>query len=214
MEKLQREYTENFMYVLNVMFDICNKDEVVHTVADKKDPELFRDATYKVPADVKARFVKFSEANPLVSNCQTDYFTPSFYKFYKLAHLMSDFMQVWDIQMSPNTPEQEFLKEYDMKKAEILKKECEKLLQADYSGTNRVQENSLMLSLATCREALGHLMFRAPEQAEHLDAIFNDMENTVRVLYEQGKMIRPEDLETFYLQFIREAVENPITVNY
>ena len=125
---------------------------------------------------------------------------------------MSDFMQVCDLQKNPNTPEQEFLKEHDMRKAQVLNDELKKLAEADYESTTRTQKNKLLLSLATCREALGHLVFRAPEQAENLDMYLADMENTVRVLYEHGRRISPDNLESFYMTVIREELENPITV--
>jgi hypothetical protein len=196
------------MHVINIMYDISTKDELVHSVPDQGNVER-----YPVQPAVKERFGAFMQANPLVERCQTPDFTPCFHKFYKLVHLMSDFSQVCDLQMNPNTPEQEFLKEFDMRKADALVRECKTLLEADYCSTDRIRKNKLLLSLATCREALGHLMFRSPERAEILDIILNDMENTIRVRYEQEKPIQPDDLETFYLQFLREAVEEPITVS-
>lgn len=207
MGKLQEQYVERFMHVLNTMYDISTKDELVHSVPDQNNVE-----TYKVPAAVKERFGTFLETNPLAEQCQTTDFTQCFHKFYKLIHLMGDFTQVCDLQMNPNTPEQEFLKEFDMRKAETFARECKTLLEADYASTDRIQKNKLLLSLAASREALGHLMFRAPERAEILDIILNDMENTIRVRYEQGKPIHPDDLETFYFQFLREIEEQPITV--
>jgi len=211
MQELQIKYVERFMHVLNIFYDICHKQTVVHSIPDGSEEDV---TTLTVSPEIREHFQVFFDANPLVQECMTEKFTSCFHKFYRLMHLMSDFSQVCDFQLNANTAEQEFLKEYDMKKAKILEEECKKLLEADYVSTDRLQKNKLMLSLAACREALGHLLFRAPEEAEILDIILNDMENTVRIRYEQGKPIHPEDLETFYLQFIREQVENPITVRY
>lgn len=207
MAELQDEYTGRFLQVITTLCSIARKDEIQHSVHGQSDT-----MTYKVTPQVREHFNAFNEANPLVDRCMDSDFTPCFYKFYKLTHLVSDFMQVCDLQKNPNTPEQEFLKEHDMRKAQILDTELKKLVVADYESTTRTQKNKLLLSLATCREALGHLVFRAPEQADTLDIVCADMENTIRVLYEHGKPIAPDDLETFYMQFIREAVENPINI--
>ncbi len=206
-EELQQKYAERFLHVLNVMFDIRAHEEVKHCYPE--DPE---DTVYAVDPRVREHFTAFIETNPLTEECSTENFTRQFNKFYKLMHLMSDFMQVCDLQKNPNTPEQEFLKEYDIKKAQALQEGYQKLLNADYTDMGKIQRNQLVLQMAICREALGHLFFRAPEQAEKLDFILSDMENTIRIRYENGKAMSQEDLETFYLQFIREAAENPIEI--
>ena len=205
--ELQDEYTGRLLQVITGLCNIARKDEIQHVAPGQSDA-----ATYKVPAAIREHFGAFNDANPLVDQCTDSDFTPCFYKFYKLMHLMSDFMQVCDLQKNPNTPEQEFLKEHDMRKAQVLNDELKKLAEADYESTTRTQKNKLLLSLATCREALGHLVFRAPEQAENLDMYLADMENTVRVLYEHGRRISPDNLESFYMTVIREELENPITV--
>lgn len=210
MKELQEKYMERFMHVLNILCAICTQEEVIHSIPDGDEKDI---VTYRVPDDVKKRFTAFIERNPLVETCETSRFTTCFHKFYKLMHLMSDVTQVCDLQMNVNTPEQEFLKGYDMEKANVLNEELTTLLAADYTATDRAQRNRLLLSLARCREALGHLIFRSPEQAKHLDMFLADMENAIRVRYEQEKTIHPDDLEDFYFQFIREYIQNPIVIH-
>ncbi|MFA5829553.1 MAG: hypothetical protein WC843_03595 [Candidatus Gracilibacteria bacterium] len=206
LEKLQEIYSECFMHVLNVLDQIRKQEKVEHSYFDPNK----RVSEHKVSEQVRGHFDDFAKANPMAEHCVTGLFTPIYFKFFKLMHLMSDFKQVCDLRRDPNTPEQMFLREYDMRKADVMFKENFEILMTYYAYPELPPEKKpeIMASLAECRKALSHLRFFDEKRAQDLDVIMADLERTLK----SGHKLNGVDLEDFYLQFFREYNHNPIVV--
>jgi|GEM_PF-6451813 len=87
--KLHEKYTDKFMNVLVLTGRISQSKEI--------------------PEAAKVHFMGFRITNPYMDECIGEDFSPTYFKFYKLTNLMSDFMSVCDLQNDPNSPESQMM---------------------------------------------------------------------------------------------------------